>query len=339
MIIFSGDIGGTTTRMQLTEFLANKRAKVLRTAHYNNSNYQSFVAIIDDFLATSNLKNKTIKSACFGVAGPIVNDKVKFTNLPWVIRAADIRDKINLDKVSLLNDFVAIGYGLEMLRAKDILILNPGKPVIHGVKAYLGAGTGLGIGFMTYSEQGGYHAYPTEGGHIDFAPTDETQVELLQFMHKKYHRVSFERLLSGPGLVNIYRFVRANKIFGEKENPTLRFLIESDNKIDIAATISEYALKHRDVMAARALNIFMQVYGSAVGNLALTTLPFGGLYIVGGIAPKLLVSIKSKLFFAAFSDKGRMSNLIKNIPLYVVLDLDVGLQGAAVYARRIAMQP
>lgn len=187
--------------------------------------------------------------------------------------------------------------------------------------------------------KGSYSAYPTEGGHIDFAPDDEIQMELLKFLHKKHHRVSIERVLSGPGLVNIYHFVRAHRLFGEKENPKLRFLIESDNEIDIAATTSEYAVKHKDIMASRALHIFVSVYGSAVGNLALTTLPFGGLYIVVGIAPKLLSQIKSATFIEAFGDKGRMSNLIKNVPLHVVLYPDVGLQGAAIYARKLATAP
>jgi glucokinase len=338
MIVLSGDIGGTSTRMQLTEFTTDNQIKNIKTCRYNNNEHHSFTAIIDDFLASINSDQTEIKSVCFGVAGPIVNEEVKFTNLPWVIKAADIRDRVRLDRVALINDFVAIGYGLETLQPQDLLTLQPGEYCDGGVRAYIGAGTGLGIGFMTCHHGGSYDAYPTEGGHIDFAPDNEIQIDLLKFLRKKHHRVSIERVLSGPGLVSIYRFVRANRLFGEKENPKLRFLIESDNKIDIAATISEYAVEHKDIMASRALDIFVSVYGSAVGNLALTTLPFGGLYIVGGIAPKLLSQIKSTVFLAAFSDKGRMSNLIKRVPLHVVLSPDVGLHGAAIYARKLSFQ-
>jgi glucokinase len=215
-------------------------------------------------------------------------------------------------------------------------MLQPGKPRTDDVRACIGAGTGLGVGFLTFNCDE-VVAHSTEGGHIDFAPTDDIQLELLQYLRKKYHRVSFERILSGQGLANIYNFVRNNKIFGEEENPDLRFLITSDKEVDIAAAIAKYAIENKDVMAMRALDIFIRIYGTAVGNLALTTLPYGGLYVVGGIAPKLLSQIQTGGFLETFGDKGRMSGLLKDIPLYVVLNEDVGLQGAAVRAKKLAM--
>lgn len=335
MIVFSGDIGGTTTRMQLTEFIPGiHQGKVIKNSNYHNINYSTFTDIIGVFLTEADLDYTKIESACFGVAGPVVDGVVKFTNLPWMVETAEIKTKLKLQQVALINDFMAIGYGLETLSPENLFTIQPGKPCENGIKAYLGAGTGLGVGFIVY-DQKSYTAYPTEGGHINFSPTDDEQIELLIFLLKKYHRVSFERLLSGPGLLNIYNFVSNNR---EDKKSELNILIAmaKEKHIDVAATIAEYAIKHHDNLAAQALNIFIRIYGSAAGNLALTTLPFGGLYIVGGIAPKLLPQIKSGEFYKAFSDKGRMSNLIKDIPLHVVLHTDVGLQGAAVYARKLA---
>lgn len=332
MIVLSGDIGGTNTRLQLTEFVADT-TKIIKTTRYNNNEYSSLIDVIDIFLADIDAKDSRIESACFGVAGPIINETVKVTNLPWIITADVIKRQLKLDKVALLNDFVAIGYGLEMVQPFDLCTLQVGRPCIDGIKAYIGAGTGLGMGFIIY--QGKSKVYPTEGGHIDFAPTDEIQSELLGFMRKKYHRVSLERVLSGQGLIDIYLFVNENKKLGEAEEQKLAALIENDQRVDIAATITEHAVKNCNTLAVRALDIFIKIYGTAAGNLALTSLPFGGLYIVGGIAPKLLPQIKNWQFLHAFRDKGRMENLVQDIPLHVVLDTSVGLKGATMYAKNI----
>lgn len=337
MVVLSGDVGGTTTRMQFTDFSSTSNTiAVIATKHYHNSDYSNFLDIVTSFFKETNQQHDFVMSACFGVAGPIIKEVVNVTNLPWVIEAQQIKNKLSLDRVELINDFAAIGYGIEVLKPEDLFTLQVGKQQQDGVIAYIGAGTGLGIGFMT-CQDGKYSVHSTEGGHVDFAPIDAIQADLLKYLHTMYHRISFERVLSGIGLVNIYRFVRDHKIFGEKENPDLRFLIDSRKKIDIAATVAEYAIKHKDIMAMRALDIFIRIYGAAVGNLALTTLPFGGLYVVGGIAPKLLKQIKRGGFMEAFGDKGRMSNLIKTIPLHIVLNKDIGLQGAAVRARQLVI--
>ncbi|CAL7960989.1 Glucokinase [Gammaproteobacteria bacterium] len=338
MLVLSGDIGGTRTRMQLTEFTASNVMKAIAVVRYNNSDHSSFIDIINNFFMEAKIKPSEIVSACFGVAGPVANGKVNLTNLPWIIDTNDIKHALKVDKVELINDFMAIGYGISVLKPEDLLTLQVGKSHEDGIKAYIGAGTGLGVGFMT-CRQGTCLLHSTEGGHVDFAPTDDTQLDLLKYLRKKYHRVSFERVLSGMGLVNIYYFVRDNKIFGEEENLELCSLIKSGSNVDVAAVVAEYAIKHKDIMAIRALDIFMRIYGAAVGNLALTTLPFGGLYVVGGIAPKLLTQIKKGSFLEAFADKGRMSALLKGIPLHIVLYEDIGLQGAAVCARKIGLLP
>lgn len=334
MMVLSGDIGGTSTRMQLTQFDGDKKIHLLKSIDYSNQNFASFSDIIDSFLKEVSVQKNQIGSICFGVAGPIINGNVKFTNLPWAISTNDLKENFALQHVALINDFEAIGYGIETLEESDLQILQEVAPKEKSIKTFVGAGTGLGVGFMTFFDNS-YNVHPTEGGHIDFAPTDDTQVELLHYLRKKYHRVSFERLLSGPGLVNIYRFVRDHKIFGEEENSELRFLLESDQSIDVAATISEYAINHKDILSLRALDIFIRIYGSFVGDLALTTFPHGGIYIVGGIAPKLLPQIQHGGFMERYFDKGRMSGLLKNFPIYVVTNTKVGLQGAAVYARRM----
>ena len=336
MAVLSGDIGGTSTRIQLVEFNQdNNILTVLQNKRYSNSNYVSFLQIIDTFFSDTKVEKKQIKSACFAVAGPIIAGVVKFTNLPWFIRLDEIKAKLDNNRVALINDFEGIGYGLETLEDRDLCTLQVGKPKKNGIKAYLGAGTGLGVGFMTMGCDGNYVVCPTEGGHVDFAPIDDLQIELLRYLRRKAHRVSYERVLSGLGLVNIYHFVRDNKIFGEEENPELRFLIETDKTVDIAATVAKFAIQHKDILSIRALDIFISVYGAATGNLALTALPYGGLFIVGGIAPKLLPQIQKGKFMETYADKGRMSNLIQDIPLHVVTNTDVGLQGAAFYAHKL----
>jgi len=336
MIILAGDIGGTSMRLQLVKFdkEKNNAGEVLNSMRYNNSEYASFAEIIDTFFADVKISHKQVQSACFAIAGPIIDGVVKFTNLPWLIRLKEMREKFENPNVALINDFEGVGYGIETLKANEFYTLQAGHPQENAVRAYIGAGTGLGVGYMV-SHTGSYTVYPSEGGHIDFAPGDDMEVQLLQYLRKKYHRVSFERVLSGQGLVNIYHFVRDNKLFNEEENLDLRFLIEGDQEVDIAAIIAKYAIEHKDIMAIRALDIFVKIYGSVVGNLALTMLPYGGLYIVGGIAPKLLAEIKKGKFMEIYFDKGRVSNLLKDVPLYVVLNTDVGLHGAAIYAQRL----
>ncbi|MEI8055230.1 MAG: glucokinase [bacterium] len=327
MLVLSGDIGGTHTRLRLADTIVR----------YNNSDYSSFLDIVNNFFTKVKVKHGEVASACFGIAGPIIDNKVSLTNLSWLIDANDIGRAFKIDKVELINDFMAIGYGISVLKPEDLLTLQIGKPCKDGIRAYIGAGTGLGVGFMTY-HQAACLLHPTEGGHIDFAPADDTQLALLKYLRKKYHRVSFERVLSGAGLANIYYFVRDSKIFGEEENPELYLLIKSDSNVDMAAIVAEYAIKHKDIMAMRALDIFMRIYGAAVGNLALTTLPFGGLYVVGGIALKLLTQIKRDGFLEAFADKGRVSALLNDIPLHIVLNEDIGLQGATVRATSCALR-
>lgn len=338
MIILSGDIGGTNTRLQLAEFSPTGEIKVIVRSQYLNKDFTSFIDIMAAFFEKAQVKPEELLGVCFGVAGPIIDNKIRLTNLPWVIDAFEIKAKFGLG-VELINDFFAIGYGIETLEAQSIDILQKGELKSNDVKAFIGAGTGLGVGFMIYN-QGNYVVHASEGGHVDFAPSDDLQMDLWRFLKKKYHHVSCERVLSGPGLINIYNFLCSSRAIAEKENSELRNLIDNPAGIDLASAISEYAILYEDAIARRALEVFLSIYGAIVGNLALTFLPFGGIYIASGIALKLLSQIKKDHFLAMFNDKGRMSKLMNKIPLYVVLDVDVGLRGAAVYLyKKIKYQP
>lgn len=334
MIVLSGDIGGTNTRLQLTKFNQHKKNthEVLKQEQHQNLQFRNLTEIVRVFLANADVDSSKIHSVCFAVAGPIVNNVVKFTNLPWVVDATEIKHSFGINKVALINDFQGIGYGIEMLHKDDLFVLQEGIPKPRATKALIGAGTGLGVGIVNHFDDQ-YYVCATEGGHVDFAPVDDVQIDLLLYMRKKYHRISNERLVSGQGLVNIYQFVRDNNLFSERENSELRLALHSG--ADVAAIIAEYATVHRDIMAMRALEIFVRIYGAAAGNLALTTLPFSGLYIAGGIAPKIIPQLADGHFMAAFLDKGRMSGLLKDIPIYVVKNTNIGLDGAALYASRM----
>ena len=328
MLVLSGDIGGTKSRLQLTRFETEKQFIAIAREEFSNREFDGFSLIIKKFLSHNKVDLNQLDCCCLAVAGPIVDGTVKFTNLPWTISEKELLE-LGLKKVKLINDFEAVGYGVDTLKPETCKVLQEGEKQSHKVRAILGAGTGLGVAISVWNGHH-YQVIPTEGGHVDFAPTDDVQMDLLKHLRKKLHRVSIERLVSGQGLVNIYQFVRENPLLNETENVELKRALF--NEQDKAAAISQYATLHHDPMAMHALDLFVRIYGACTGNLALTTLPYSGLYIVGGIAPKLLKQLLDGRFLRAFSDKGRMSDLLHSIPIYVVLDTDIGLQGAANYA-------
>ena len=326
MYILSGDIGGTKARFQFSKYEDGKLI-CIGMKRYASKDYHDILIFITKFMEEIGESITRIDAACFAVAGPILAGRVQLTNLPWGIDEAEVSKALNIKKVRLLNDFCASGYGIEALTHEQLYTLQFGKLQEHAPKAIIGAGTGLGVAVMHWVNKG-YSVMSTEGGHVDFAPTDDIQMELLGYLRKKYHRVSAERVLSGQGLVNIYRFVRDHPVLNEEENPDLRYEITVS---DAAAAIYKFATENKDPLAIRALTIFTQVYAAQVGNLALTVLPFGGLYIAGGIAPKILNQLKSDIFNERYFDKGRMSQLLTHVPLHVVLDSSVELKGAAMY--------
>jgi len=330
MVILAGDVGGTNTRLQLSSFNGEKHTSVAKKK-YKCAEYKNLTEIINLFLRTHKTKASDITSVCLAIAGPIINDTAKFTNVPWSISKKQLQEDLKIKKIELINDFQAVGYGIETLAEEDLYVLQEGTPVKHGVRTVIGAGTGFGVGFMYWNGKQ-YVVNPTEGGHGSFAPGDDVQMEILKYLRKKYHRVSNERFLCGKGIVNIYSYFRDVNEMHEKENSELRLIM---HKSDPAAAITKFAIEYQDPLALHTVDAFIRVYGSCAGDLAYTYLPYGGFYVAGGIAPKLIDQIADGRFMRAFGDKGRLSVILNNIPVYVVLNTDVGLQGAAFFASRL----
>jgi glucokinase len=329
--ILSGDIGGTNTRLMLANVnQSNKTLTIIHQKSYKNKEFPEFKQIITKFLAEhkSPVKNRLVDAACFAVAGPIIDQSVKLTNLPWKISAKNLKKELSLPATLLINDFSAIGYAIPYLNDKDRITLQPAKKQSNAPIAFLGAGTGLGVGLMTPTEKQKYLVLQTEGGHVDFAPTNAIQQKILAFLSKKYHRVSVERVLSGHGLANIYEYLQQDPPYGIPENPELLHKIETTGSKDPAQIISQFALEKKDILAQIALDEFCKIYGAFCGNIGLSTLCYGGLYIAGGIAPKILPIIQKSDFIRKFKDKGRMSNLLDAIPLFLITDPDIGLKGS-----------
>ena len=329
-LILAGDIGGTKTWLRL----AVGAAGGLRTLHeqrFDSAAFDGLVPMIRELLAgvpQSGAGLPAIRSACFGVAGPVSGGQASLTNLPWRVDADEIGRQCGIAKVALINDFEAIGYGIEALDPGDIATLQPGKPVARAPCAVLGAGTGLGVCFLVWGE-GHYQVIPTEAGHVDFAPTDELQMGLLRFLQKRFGRVSSERVVSGPGLVGIFDFLR--EAAPQQLAPELEQALQSDAA---AAAISQAALEGTDELARQALQLFVRIYGAQAGNLALTVMARGGVFVAGGIAPKIIEELRAGEFIRAFCDKGRYVALQSTIPVHVVMNPQVGLLGAAMVASR-----
>lgn len=326
IIALSGDVGGTKTRLQLTRFITGKKPEIIATELYRNSEFSRFRDIVTTFL---NSQTVNLDCACIAVAGPVNNGEVKLTNLPWHFSEKQAKEFLNIDRVKFINDFEAIGYGAPILDDDDYFTLQAGKPRANALRAIIGAGTGLGVALIVQDDEH-HKVYATEGGHVDFAPADNTQENLLVYLRKKFHRVSSERVVSGKGLENIYSYMINTPEYAGLENDELKHLSHFSDKF--GAEIARFALEHDDPIALHTLDTFIRCYGTVAGNLALTTLPYGGLYIAGGIAPKLLPQMRDGRFMEAFTDKGRMSNLLNDIPIKIILNTKVGLMGAAYYA-------
>ncbi len=327
MTLLAADIGGTNVRLCLAhagsrEFLAEK--------NYASADFASFNDVLRRFLADTSAG--AVESVCIAVAGPVrdtaAGQAVKVTNLPWEISARALQKEFGFQKLRLINDFEAIGYGIEALGEKDFVVLQPGNPVAHGPRAVIGAGTGLGQAILVW--QGSrYDVIATEGGHTDFGPTDDLQIELARYLYKSTGRASYELILSGPGLVRLYEFLRGQGVVAEST-----VVVETMKTADPAAAITDAALAHSDPLASMALDLFVRIFGAQAGNLALTAGATGGIYLAGGIAPKIISRLRDILFLDAFRSKGNMSAYVENIPVRVVMNPKVGLIGAVAVAGR-----
>ena len=328
--VLVADIGGTHTRLCIAH-CERGATRIVSERTYASAAYSQFADMLREFL--SDVADNAIAVACFAVAGPVretpAGQTVKVTNLPWEIGAAALAREFGLPKVRLINDFQAIGHGIEALTEPDFTVLQMGNPVSHDPRAVIGAGTGLGQAILVWQPDR-YEVIATEGGHADFGPTDELQVELARYLIKECGRASYELILSGPGLVRLYEFLRSG--CDAPQSPTLDEAMKTG---DPAAAITRAALgDDKDYLAAQALDLFVRIYGAQAGNLALTAGATGGVYLAGGIAPKIIAKLKDGAFLQAFRSKGNMSAYVENIPVRVVMNPKVGLIGAVAVAGR-----
>lgn len=324
-MILAGDIGGTKTSLALFDIQDNN-LKLYAQHQYVSQDYGSFSDVIRQFI--NSYPNATITSASFGIAGPIINERCLTTNLPWDITAHDLRELLHIQSVYLLNDLEATAYGMLYLKSDEWIDLNPNTTIIKGNYAVIAAGTGLGEA-MLYFDGKAYHPIASEGGHCDFAPLTPQQDKLLLWLRQRYPgHVSLERILSGPGISTLYDFLLESGF--AKESDFLKNISESDDK---SARISEGALLHNDPLCVETLRLFCEIYGAETGNLALKTLSIGGVYIGGGIAPKILPFLQTDTFINAFIRKGRFEPMLRNISLKVSLNPETALLGAAHFAK------
>ncbi|HKD45324.1 MAG TPA: glucokinase [Candidatus Angelobacter sp.] len=321
-MILVGDIGGTNTRIGLFDQQGDT-LKLAREHIFSSREHESLNQIVAMFLREA---PSTARCACFGIAGPVLNGRVTASNLAWVVDAGKLASETAIEKVWLINDLEAHAYGINDLDPADLITLNPGTPT-KGNAAIVAAGTGMGeAGLFWNGKQ--HYAFAGEGGHADFAPGNELELALHGYLTKKFGHVSCERVISGPGIKNIYDFLRDSKI--EEEPAWLKE--ELDDVPDPAVLISRYGLEGKPPICDRTLDIFAGAYGAEAGNVALRMLAVNGVYISGGIASKTMTKIKDPLFLGRFLDKGRMRSLLENVPVKVIVNEHIGMLGAARYA-------
>jgi glucokinase len=321
-MILAGEIGATRTRLAAFETEGNRLECVVEKT-YMSQQHDGLSGILADFIKTEGIP---VHSACVGVAGPVRAGRSKISNLPWVIDARELATQLRLNSVGLLNDLEAYAYGIDGLESKDFIPLSEGAEDAEGNRAVISAKTGLGMAGL-YWDGFRHHPFACEGGHADFAPRDDLQMELLAYLQKKYGRISCERILSGPGIKNIYDFLRdAHKT---EEPEWLR--TQMSTAPDPPALISQLALEGKAAICDQALSIFVSVFGAETGNCALNFMSTGGIFIGGSIAAKIVPKMKDRLFLESFLDKGRMEAILKDMPVKIVANDDCGMIGAARY--------
>jgi glucokinase len=321
-MILAGEIGATRTRLAAYESDGNTLSKVVEKI-YMSQQETGLPDIISNFVKTEGIP---VQSACFGVAGPVRGGKCQISNLAWTIDSRDLATLLKLKSVGLINDLEAFAYGIDGLESKDFVTLSAGIEDAAGNRAVISARTGLGVAGL-YWDGFRHHPFACEGGHSSFAPSNEIEIELLQYLHQKYGRVSCERVLSGPGIKNIYDFLRDTK---KAEEPA--WLTEQLRTAqDAPALISQVALENKAAICDRTLSIFVGIYGSQTGDCALNFMSTGGIFIGGSIAAKIVPRMKDPIFMQSFLDKGRMQSLLRDMPVKIVLNDDSGILGAARY--------
>jgi glucokinase len=325
-LFLAGDIGGTKTNLAICAAGIGGRLSVVREGTFPSRQYDGLERIVAEFIGSG---RERVRAAAFGVAGPVLDGRVKTTNLPWIVRSRSLARLIGCPQVRLMNDLEATAYGGLFLGAKQIEWLARGKRRKANI-AVLAAGTGLGQAFLFWDGER-HHPVATEGGHVDFAPRNDKEIALLVFLQKRFARVSYERLLSGPGLVSIFRFFDE-----EVGRPVAARVRERLANEDPAAVIGEAGVAGSCAASVDAVETFVSIYGAQAGNLALTVFGIGGVLLGGGVAVKMLPKLRGASFLEAFRDKGRYVDFMSHIPVGVMLEPKAALLGAAHAAAEIA---
>lgn len=323
MMLIAGDIGGTKTRLALVTPDAGPR-KFVAEKEYHSADFKGLQPIVQAFLADTGAQ---ATSACFDVAGPVIGGRAHLTNLPWDLSEAGLAADLNLQRVSLLNDLRAIAHAVPHLQPNETVEINAGKPEPQAPIAVFAPGTGLGEAFLIWGGQG-FIACASEGGHADFAPANQVQAGLWAFLTERFHHVAYERVCAGSGLPNVYDYVRSRD--PASEAPAFAAKLHATR--DRTPLIVEAALTEPDTnpLAAETLRIVLDVWGAEAGNLALKVMATGGVYLAGGMPPRVIPQLQEGAFMRAFTDKGRLGNLVGAIPVHVVT-INAALLGAAIY--------
>jgi glucokinase len=352
--VLAGDIGGTKTLLRLVDVQPPEpgrlvpRLETIAEASYPSRNHPDLVPIVREFLAqlpAGAAPSGPIAHACFGIAGPVIDGTSEVTNLGWSLSSARLSHELGVPGVTLLNDFTVIGCGLPALREDEVLTLQAGTPDPRAVIGVVGAGTGLGEGFLVPDEHGWPRPYPSEGGHADFAPRNAVEAELMAYLRRTQGlaHVAVEHVVSGPGIAAIYGFLLERD--PDRQTLAMAAVVEvwrheagqAARTVDLSAAVSAAALAGTDPLSAEAMRIFLSAYGAEAGNFSLKLLCKGGLYLAGGVAPKILPLLENGTFMEAFCDRDRMRPLMDTLPVRVVLNPKIGLLGAALHAARTAL--
>jgi glucokinase len=337
-MLLAGDIGGTKTNLALYASKEDIR-QPLRDATFPSARYATLAALVHDFLLQLDMPDTAIERAVFGVAGPVVAGTAKITNLPWQMEEKQLEQALNIPSVTLLNDLVATAQSIPLLQPDDVFTLNKGKPARHGTIAVVAPGTGLGEGYLTWDGEH-YRVHPSEGGHADFAPTNAFEVGLLVYLLEHMSHVSYEHVCSGIGLPNIYAYLKDSGAFEESGWMREQLALAKDKTpVIVNAALGlqksdELSAKERrkpEPIAEAALKTFVSILGAEAGNMALKTLSTGGIYLGGGIPPRILSLLEGKEFMESFKNKGRFSDFLSSVPVHIILNNKLALMGSAFY--------
>jgi glucokinase len=329
MRVLAGDVGGTKTRLAVFE-VQGTHLETLTERSYPSGSYKGLENIVQDFLGGT---SSDCRQACFGIAGPVQRGRVQTTNLPWIVEEQALAALFGFERVALINDLEANAWGIDALREDDFYVVNAGSPDAGGNACIISAGTGLGEAGLYWDGQR-HWPFACEGGHASFSPSSDLEIALLKYLRERFGHASWERVVSGMGLVNVHEFLRAYR--GVPAPPWLR---EEMSTGDTAAAISRAATEDRDALCVEALDLFIHLYGVEAGNHALKIMATGGVYLGGGIAPKNLERFKGPLFMQGFLDKGRMQPLLEAMPVKIILNDRTALYGPALYLEAVKGPP